>query len=366
LDFPYIGDVDEFVELCNIAKDISLLKEKLKPTDYMLLLHFAVCPATSAYEYATPLSVKSARSSASLSEDTWLHKHSRSEYKDAKNQIPRLIKLGLVEQVPDQPNMHKAKKYRLTKFGVYFNIGSRSKITPALFKNMLMHYGDHPMFRFFVYPLLSQATLLRLRDDRGTFLSLMCSYLHDCCEELMVANLHVDMDRDLFVWEDIRTRNRDAKLLCDFLTHNLGCTWLDKAEIQKSDKIIEISRAGYPSVLIRLSDDRKKAIVSYKDEKVELPVNKGTAIQLDGLMTSTKFKVYKPRQLNKELVESFMEDHVRAIQRLISSTLLDYSITPHILKALTQDNKFREAVEDTKIKFDKSSKFFGTSQGGSQ
>ena len=188
--FPYVGDVDQFDELCNTAKYVSFLK-KLKSTkkrsasDYMLLLHFAVYPATSAYNYTTPLSLQSTRSSASLSEDTWLDKSCRSEYKDAKNQIPRLIKLGLIEQL-DQPNVHKAKKCRLTKFGVYFVV--ESLLTPALFRNLLMGYGDDPIFRFFIYPLLNQDTLLRLRDDHGTFLSLMCSYLHSCCEELTVAN----------------------------------------------------------------------------------------------------------------------------------------------------------------------------------
>jgi hypothetical protein len=366
--FPYVGDVDKFVELCNIAKYVSLLKPKLKPTkkrsasDYMLLLHFAVYPATSAYNYATPLSVQSTRSSGSLSEDTWLDKSSRSEYKDAKNQIPRLIKLGLVEQL-DQPNVHKAKKCRLTKFGVYFVVESTSKLTPALFRNLLMGYHDDPMFRFFIYPLLNQDTLLRLKDDHDTFLSLMCSYLHNCCEELTVANSYMDIDRDLFVWEDIRTGNRDAKLL-EFIAQKLGCTWLDKAEIQKSDKIIEVSRAGYSPVLIRLSDDRKKAILSYKDKKVELPVVKGTAIQISDLTTSTKFKVYKPRQLEMEHAKAFREHHVRLVQGLISSILLNNSINSDILEALGQDNKFREAVEDTKIKFDKNYNPFGTLQGG--
>jgi hypothetical protein len=183
-------------------------------------------------------------------------------------------KLGLVEQVLDQPSVRKAKKCRLTKFGVYSVIESRSKLTPSLFRNLLMYYGDHPVFQFFVYTLLNQDTLLRLRDDRGTFLSLMASYLSDCCEEVKNTNLYMDMDR-------------------------------------------HPNRPDAPS---------------------------------------TKFKVYK----------AFKEDHVRLVQRLISSTLLDYSITSDILKALGQDNKFREAVEDTKIKFDKSYNLLGTFEGGLQ
>jgi hypothetical protein len=360
LDFPYISnDIHELMELCNIAKRVSLLKPKLKRDDTMLLLYFAVDPATSAYEYATPLSVQSARSSTSLSEDTWLHK-SKNEYRNAKNQIPRLIKLGLVEQVLDEPNVRRAKKCRLTKFGVYTRI--ESHLTPVMFKNMLMGYGDHPMFRFFVYPLLSQDTLLHMRDNNGAFLSLMCSYIHDCCEELRATNLRMDGDQlPTFIWENVRTGNHDAEILCDFLAHNLGCTWVDKAEIQKSDKIIEVSRAGYSSVLIRLSDDGKKAIVSYKDEKVELPVVKGTQIQLDDLTPSTVMhQVYKPRQLDREHVMAFMEDHVRVVLRLISSILSDYSIGSDTLKALAQSNKFQEALEVYKIRFDERYDLFKT------
>jgi hypothetical protein len=109
----------------------------------------------------------------------------------------------------------------------------------------------------------------------------------------------------------------------------------------------------YSSVLIRLNDDRRKAIVSYKDEEVELPVVKGTPIQLDDSTPSTVMhQVYKPRQLDRKHVIAFMEDHVRLVRRLISSILSDYSIGSDILKALAQSNKFQEALEDYKIRFD--------------
>lgn len=171
--FPYLNsDPQVLMELCDIAKYVSSLELKRKHKG--LLLDFAVSPATSAYHHATPLPLPSAK-------DTWFHKdfplplslladgkpkdishhkYSDSEYRDTKNQMPKLIELKLVEQVQDQPNPHKAKRYKLTKNGVYFIIARF--LTSAVASNMLMDYGDHPKFRFFLYPLISADTLSRL------------------------------------------------------------------------------------------------------------------------------------------------------------------------------------------------------------
>jgi hypothetical protein len=59
---------------------------------------------------------------------------------------------------------------------------------------MSMDYGDHPMFRFFLYPLISPDILSRLR---GSFFSHVSSYLHSCCEEIEVANNQVELDKHL-------------------------------------------------------------------------------------------------------------------------------------------------------------------------
>ena len=52
----------------------------------------------------------------------------------------------------------------------------------------------------------------------------------------------------------VNHRTPYAKALSGFLAQTFGQPWLDKADIQKSKDILVVS-----GVLIRLSDDRKKA-----------------------------------------------------------------------------------------------------------
>lgn len=239
------------MELCDIAKYVSSLELKLKPKHKGLLLDFAVSPATSVYDHATPLPLPTAKDiwfdedlplplsllADGKPKDISHHKSSDSEYRDTKNQMPELIKLELVEQVQDQdrPNPHKAKRYKLTKNGVYFII--TRYLTSAVASNMLTDYGDHPMYRFFLYPLISADTLSRLTalNSRSFLFSHVSSYLQHCCEEIVTANNNLELGKPLFIWEEILTGNNHAKALCNFLEHTFGWTWLDKAEIHKSD-----------------------------------------------------------------------------------------------------------------------------------
>lgn len=236
--FPYLArDPQLLMELCDIAKYVSSLEPK--PKHYQLLLQFAVYPATSAYEYAKPLPLPS----AAKPDDIRLHKDSGREYKDAKNQIPKLIELKLIERVPEHPRLSRAKKCKLTKNGVYIVIAPQ--LTPSLLSNLLMDY-DHPMFRFFLYPLISVDTLSRLTGVSREFIFRhLCSYLHDCCEEVEAANNYLELNKPLFIWEEILTGNKHAEWLCDFLEQKFGWTWLHKAEIQRSDfMVLEMKGAG--------------------------------------------------------------------------------------------------------------------------
>ena len=247
--------------------------------------------------------------------DAWLHKDSDKDYRDAKNQIPKLIELKLVEQVRDQPNLRKAKKCKLTKYGVYFIIAT-PLLTSSLVSNMLPYYGNHPMFRFFLYPLISADTLSRLTalDSRSFLFSHISPYLQHCCEEIVAANNYLELDKPLFIWEEILTGSDHAKRLCDFLECKFGWTWLDNAEIEKSKyMVLEIKGTGSNTVLIRLSDDKKKATVSYKDKKqIELSVVYDFDLSIRPVLL-----VQKPTRLDESYMKQFAKDHYKLVQRLI-------------------------------------------------
>ncbi|MDP9288987.1 MAG: hypothetical protein M3P08_12425 [Thermoproteota archaeon] len=337
--FPYLSrDSQGLMELYNIAKRVY----SLRPNNNLLLLHFAVHPASSAYEFADPALLRSARSSSNP-KDLWLQKYTASLYRDTKNQTTRLTKLKLIEEVTDQPSPRKAKYYKLTKYGVYYVIAELS-LTSVIVRSLLRNYGDHPLFRYFVYPWIRQDTLLTVSGDSIFLFSQLSSYLRDCCTALKDTVDYLDWPVDLFIWEDIRTGNEDAKALCGFLTQRLGWPWLEKAYIQKNNKVLEVRGAESQSVLIRLSDDRKKATVSYKDKKeIELPVTNFSHRMIVQIPT---------RQLDEIYIKSFASAHRGLVQRLIFSMVSDVSIDSDTLRILVQDDNFREAFEKTKIQFE--------------
>lgn len=336
------------MELYNIAKRVYSLYNiakrvySLSPNNNLLLLHFAVHPVRSAYDFADPALLRSAKSSSNP-KDTWLQRYTASLYRDTKNQTSILTKLKLLEEVMGHPSPRKTKYYKLSKYGLYYVLAELS-LTSVIVKNLLRNYGDHPLFQYFIYPWLRQDTLLTVSADSIFFFSQLSSYLRDCCTTLKDAVDYIDWSEDLFIWEDIRTGNEDAKALCSFLAQSFGWPWLDKAYIQKSNKVLEVRGTESHSVLIRLSDDRKKATVSHKGKKkIELPVTK----------FFHRMIVQKPtRQLDDTYMKSFVKAHRGLVQRLIFSIVSDDSIDSDTLRILVQDDIFRAALEDTKIQFD--------------
>ncbi len=182
----------------------------------------------------------------------------------------------------------------------------------------------------------------------------MCSYLHDCCDAVKDTNAYIDLNKSLFIWEDIRTGNNDAIALCNFLAQRFGLDWLDKADIQKSNsRVLEIKGAGPRSVLIRLSNDRKKATVSYIKEEIELPVTERMAVRLNEPNAPYyKLIVQKPRQLDETYINDFIVACSRRVQQLILSIVSDNSTEPDTRRILAQDESFRQVLHDTKNQFD--------------
>ena len=337
LIFRYLNECSHgLLDLCNISEYVS----SLKPMDPLLLVYFTSHPASSAYEFADPSQVRSARSSNS-SKDTWLHRHTASLYRDAQNQTRRLTKLKLIEEVADQTSLHKAKHYKLTKYGVYYIIG-KVPLTSVVVKSLLRYYKDHPLFQYFVYPWIMNDTLLSISGDSTSFFSQLSSYFCYCLEAVKDTIDVLDLTQDNFIWEDIRTGSRDAKALCNFLVQQFGWKWLGNAYIEKSNSnTIAIRGSGSNSVLIHLGNGR--AVVSYKGKKqAELPVSE----------FFHKLIVKQPRQLDKTFMKNFAKTHRGVVQKLLISIISDESIESDATRILAQDETFMEALDDTRTQFE--------------
>lgn len=116
--------------------------------------------------------------------------------------------------------------------------------------------------------------------------------------------------------------------------------------------------------MIRLSDDREKATVSYKGKKqIELSVEDF----FDNAFRPVLL-VQKPTRLDESYMTQFAKDHCKLVQRLIFSIVSDESVDSDAVRVLVEDNTFREALEDVKIQFDQKYKRFDsiikTLQGG--
>jgi hypothetical protein len=149
---------------------------------------------------------------------------------------------------------------------------------------------------------------------------------------------------DLFIWEEVRNGSEDAKALSNFLAQEIGGYWPNRVDVQKSDKILEIRRPKTRSVLIRLSNDRKSAIVYYKNKKeVELQVRK----------SFNQTVIQRPRQLDENYMKNFAESHHVIVQRFIISIILDESLEPETTRILVRDKTFLKAMQDTKRRFEK-------------
>ncbi|GEM_PF-2404834 len=337
LIFRYLKQCSQgLLDLCNMSEYVS----SLRSMDPLLLVYFASHPASSAYEFADPSLVRSARSSNS-SKDTWLHRHTASLYRDAQNQTRRLTKLKLIEEVAVQTSLHKAKHYKLTKYGVYCII-EKVPLTSVVVKSLLRYYKDHPLFQYFIYPWIMNDTLLSISGNSTSFFSQLSSYFRYCLEAVKDTIDVLDLTQDNFIWEDIRTGSKDAKALCNFLVQQFGWKWLGNAYIEKSNSnTIEIRGAGSNSVLIRLSDG--KAIVSYRGKKqAELPVSE----------FFHKLIVKQPRQLDKTFMKSFAKTHRGVVQKLLVSIISDESIESDTTRILAQDETFLEAIQDTRSQFE--------------
>jgi hypothetical protein len=320
------------MELCNLAKRTYSLDQD----DNLLLLHFATRPVSSAYDIVSRSSMPSGKSSSNI-RDTSLQQFFDSMYKETKKGIRNLAELKLIEEVTVDPNPRKAHFYQLTIHGVYYVI-TKLSWPPRVVRNLLISYGDHLLFRYFVYPWLSQKSLF----------SLVSLYLRDCCMIVNDTLDYLNWLEDLCIWEEIQTGSEDAKALSDVLSQKIGGHWPNKVEIRKSDRILEIRRPKTCLVLFRLSKDRKKARVEYKNNKeIELQIRKffdQTIIQ-------------RTRQLDENYMKNFAKTHHGIVQRFILSVALEDSLDLDSVRILAQDGVYKEALNALKFSSNRGTKF---------
>jgi hypothetical protein len=256
---------------------LSNLQSLIKPgtRQYELLYYFAEKAGGSAYDIGRV--------------------PTDQDYKVARRRIKRLKDLKLLEEVTKCPNIHNAHYYKLSAHGVYHIIADKDSLKYGILNSLLKNYGDHPLFRCFLYPCIKQETLLELTDSAIS--SHTFSYLHDCCQsmqEMIYEISHTynqqngNLTQYLFSWDNIskKDKDKDKDRLRSFLKRKFKWNWVDNAVFSKTEygNSIKVSH-GLNSALITLNNDKTNATVSFKGKKLLKFDVKGSSVWTSELPT---------------------------------------------------------------------------------
>ena len=335
-----------FEDIRKLLFNSSKKPKKLGKKQYDILWHFVKYPDTSAYEICPP---------------------SKNEtiYKNTRIRIKELLKYNLIEI--SRKSKHKAEYCILTMHGVYYLLANNEALPDSIMKNLLKNYGTNILFDFLLYPYISRDTLLKIEDS--AIFSRIFSYLHECCKKLEEAFYSINhtynqnngqMTDQLFIWNNIPKIGYDTKRLYEFLKLKFQWDWIDRAKIEKTedDNAIRISYGGQ-SVLISLNSQRTKATLTTKGEKkYEFIVREGTDDDL--IIDIGEFivgNVFITMSVEENWISNFLIYNQVRVLDLIFSIISVYGRRLPALDALSQDNRFMEALEKTKEHFDKRYKF---------
>jgi hypothetical protein len=343
---------------------------KLGSKQEMVLFHFAQNPATSAYDIS-PIAGKDKKSK-------------KEDYKYTGKIIKRLAGLRLIKEVTKEvtkkkPNPHDAHYYRLSEHGVHYIITNNINLKYDILKGLLKNYGDHPLFRYILYPSIKRDTLLKIGDS--AIFDQAFSYLYDCyqrVEDTIPSIIHkgqIDnqtqngyVTRRLFSWD---LSNDDKDILRSFLKQKYKWNWVDNAKVSKTrdGNTIKISD-GLNSVLIKLNSVLKtKAALVFNRKKVPEVIYE-FVVQGSDVYTSQPYRSYlrtldpsrlpPPISPEEDYMESFLYFLLIRAQQLIFSILSNY-VEPGYsaaMRILRHDPKFMQVLKETKNEFEKKYAFF--------
>jgi hypothetical protein len=276
----------------------------------------------------------------------------------------RLIKEVTKEVTKKKPNPHEAHYYRLSEHGVHYIITNNINLKYDILKGLLKNYGDHPLFRYILYPCIKRDTLLKIGDS--AIFDHAFSYLYDCyqrVEDTIPSIIHkgqIDnqtqngyVTRRLFSWD---LSNEDKDILRSFLKQKYKWNWVDNARVSKTrdGNRIKVSDE-LNSVRITLTQSKTKAILFFKKEELLEFVVQGSDVYTSQpyrsyLRTLDPSRLPPPISPEEDYMESFLYFlHIRA-QQLIFSILSNY-VEPGYsaaMQILRHDPKFMQVLKETK------------------
>jgi hypothetical protein len=322
-----------------VLSKLSIARIFLQPIDNELLLYLCEHPGSSAYEIYTK---------KELGKDI--------DYKKIRRHIKKLSAKKLVAIVQTKTSQHKAKYWKLSIGGIYYLILTKRMLPDKITKGILRNYGDNILLQFSLYPYINHSTLLQITNT--ALLSKVSLFLYECCKEIEDALGLINNKRsrylveEVFIWQYVPDKNYDTNNLCEFLKRKFNLDWIDNAKIEKienGNSLIISHKAN--SILITLNDKKTKAILKInRENKYEFIVKE---------YHHNWFRVEAPViPIEEYAVHSLLLSTQQRVPGLIFNLASNAVSGSSSFQILSQDERFIQSLEKTKMKFNVKSNEF--------
>ena len=254
-------------------------------------------------------------------------------------------------------NISDKKICMLSPLGTYYLIEKNDNLPYGILNNLLKYQGEHLLFKIFLYPYVTQDSLLRITDS--VIFSRMLRYLHECCYKIRETIQIMDntcnqrngnLTEQLFVWQKIDEEDA-SEALRNFLRQELKWDWLEKAEIRKTGDESGITvRYELNTVLITINKEKTKATVSYRGKKYYEFIVRAQADQY-----TVEVPVASLEDIHMGIFQRFI--HAR-VQELIFSVTNSYKARSAVTRILSKDRSFKKILKDTQQEFKRNCSLF--------
>jgi hypothetical protein len=274
------------------------------------------------------------------------------DYKSIRRYIRDLSKKRLIKISPKGAKKHRAKPCRLTISGVYHLILKLRMMPWDVYKGILKNHSNGILFQQFVYPYIKQDTLLQMTDAR--LVLRVSSFLYECCREMERAVDSINttenghgMER-VFAWQSVPGNENETNSLREFLKRKFNASWVDQADFGKihDDNTLRISYRSN-SILITLDGTKTKATLKIKGEQEK---------RYEFMVEEHSNDSFSILALSEPVEEIEAKSLLSSVQQRIPTLIFDLAsnaVTVSDFSILSKDEKFMQALKETKMKFDR-------------
>ncbi len=343
----YIHDVINYKVLENLA-NLSIYDKPLNYKYSRLLNLLLKNPGTTSYKIAKNYGYGY---QVGVRRDLkFLHDNKLIEILDEeKHSVP--------PRIPNAP-----KPYRLSINGIFYVILKTYDVSFIdLVLSIQENYRENILFTHFLYPFITEQTLLESKNDSAFFTIIVC-YLRSICN-VIVDGLNclkkIDFSsisddgyllKQVFVWYDSLRENSNSSLIPNiknFLQMSLGWDRIEDVRIfpKVNENIIDIQDMSKPQIKTQIVIIRNipKAILRQNGEDVlEFAVkNEGTFL---GIYVRSDRKWFEP--LDFQFYHSCKERLVNFLTKLRTDILhSNCSYRNPIFEILSKDENYKKALE---------------------